>query len=193
MDLIEVSPKLVVSDVDQGLLRDVAAQNDFLNDWMAWNDANRPLVLFHSRLPLAELERALLSTTLPPADFLVGAGVFMLVRLGRWHDAEVGERSQGGPWARRQPQQLIEDILAQARLEMSAAASSQSHFPRVQSAALTASGLLVTFGLGEKARRNNSSAVISWILKQLQFEPGEVRSFTTTRHVMSRRTRLTAR
>ena len=192
MVLDEISPKLVVCDVDEGLLSDVMVQNDLLEEWTAWNDANRPLVLFHSRMPVGELERGLLSTTLPPADFLVGAGVSLLVRLGRWHDTGAGEHAQDGHWARRDPQQLIEDIMTQARFEMSVAASSQSHFPRVQSAALTASGLLVTFALGQKARRNNSSPVISWILKQLQFAPGEVRNFATAVRATPRRMRPAA-
>jgi hypothetical protein len=189
---VTVPPKLIVCDLDQGVLADVEAQSNLLESWMVWADGSRPLLLFHSRMSIDELDRDLPTTTLPPADFLVGAGVSMLARLSRWQNSGVDERPPSGPWARRAPDQLIEDILSQARLEMSIAEPSAGEFPRVQSAALTASGLLVSFGISGK-RRQNPNAVISWILKQLQFDPSEVRRFTSPIRTMRRQARLTAR
>jgi hypothetical protein len=94
---VTAPPKLMVCDLDDGILADLDLQANLLETWLTWTDANRPLLLFHSRMSIDELERDLPATTLPPADFLVGAGVSMLARLTRWHDAS--EQSKNGPWA----------------------------------------------------------------------------------------------
>jgi hypothetical protein len=189
---ITAPPKLMVCDLDDGILADLEVQANLLETWLTWSDASRPLLLFHSRMSIDELDRDLPATTLPPADFLVGAGGSMLARLSRWQNSGADERPPSGPWARRAPEQLIEDILARARLEMRVAEPPAREFPRVQSAALTASGLRVSFGIDGK-RRQNPNAVISWILKQLQFDPSEVRRFTSPIRIMPRQARMTAR
>jgi hypothetical protein len=174
------SPKLIVCDVDDSTLSDASAQNSLLETWVGWPNGDRPLILYHSTMDVGDLDRRLLATTLPPADFLLGGGASMLVRLERWRGAELEAEPKDESSSRRGPGQLIEEIMVQARQEIGRSAAPATEFPRVQSVVLTAAGLLVVFAAGEKVRRRNPNAVISWIVQQLQFEPGDVRSFAAT-------------
>lgn len=178
---VKAPPKLIVCDVDDGTLSDAAAQSSLLETWMEWPNGHRPLMLYYSTMNVGDLDRRLLATTLPPADFLLGSGASMLVRLERWRGAEFEMEPKDESRSRRGPGQLIEEIMVQARQEIGrSAAVPATEFPRVQSVVLTAAGLLVDFAADEKVRRRNPNAVISWIVKQLQFDPGDVRSFAAS-------------
>jgi hypothetical protein len=194
IDLSNV-PKLIVCDIDQGVLGNSSAESDLLENWMGWNDIDRPLLLLHSKMLLEELQRRLLATTLPPADFLIGAGTSLLVRFTQWQMPDPGHAARPGPWTDLDPHQLIEAILSQARLEMkNAEATSSDVFPNVQNASLTTSGLLVTFGAPAKAaRRRNASVALNWILGQLKFAPWEVSVFDEPGQVAARRPRMAGR
>jgi hypothetical protein len=192
---ISPPPKLIVCDLDQDVLGKRDTESDVLENWMAWNDANRPLLLLHSKMPLDELQRRLLTTTLPPADFLIGAGTSLLVRFTQWQAPAAGQAPEPGPWADLDPHQLIEAILSQARLEMkNAEAASSDAFPTVQSAALTTSGLLVTFGApARRARRRDAGIALGWILNQLKFDPGDVCIFARPGRTAAHRLRMAGR
>ena len=186
------NPKLIVCDLDQGLLDDFDAETELLEYWMAWEDLSRPLLLFHSRLSLDELQRLLPTTNLPPPNFLIGAGTSMLVRFTSWQQVHTDENRQPGRWAGLNPEQMLAVVTSRALLELgSSDADKVPRFPQLTHAALTTSGLSVAFApSGIRDRRNNSNAALSWILNHLKFDLGEIRTYACSPNPTSRVSRL---
>lgn len=177
-------PKLIVCDLDQGLLGNQDAQGELLDTWMGWEDVSRPLLLYHSDLPLEELQRSLPTTILPPVNFLIGAGISMLVRFTFWQQIHPVESQQSCQWAGLNPEQLLGVVAARALSELkSTQPDGTLAFPRVQNAVLTASGLCVTFHAAGKSRRPNASVALSWLLNQLNFDAREVRTYVPSDRV----------
>ena len=183
--------KLIVCDLDQGLLSDFDAETELLEYWMAWEDASRPLLLFHSRLSLDELQRMLPATNLPPPNFLIGGGTSMLVRFTSWQQIHAEHGQQPGRWAGLNPEQMLAVVTSRALLELgSSDAGKTSGFPQLTHAALTTSGLSVSFGSSGMDRRHSSNAALSWILNHLKFDIGEIRTYASSLNLPSRVSRL---
>lgn len=184
--------KLIVCDLDQGLLSDFDAETELLEYWMAWEDASRPLLLFHSRLSLDELQRMLPATNLPPPNFLIGAGTSMLVRFTSWQQIHSDQSEQPGRWAGLNPEQMLAVVTSRALLELgSSDANKATGFPQLTHAALTTSGLSVVFGSsGMQDRRQSSNAALSWIVNHLKFDVGEIRTYVSTSNPSWRGSRL---
>jgi hypothetical protein len=178
-------PELVVCDLDQGLLGNEAAEAELLETWMSWEDGSRPLLLFHSQLSLEKLQNALPSTSLPPVNFLVGAGTSMLVRFALWQHIYSDESRQSGKSAGLDPGQLLTVAISRALYESKfSKAAEKQEFPHVENAILTTSGLSVTFASPGRNKRANVSMALSWILKQLKFDANEVRTYASSARSM---------
>jgi hypothetical protein len=182
------TPKLIVCDLDD-LMGNRDAESDLLENWIAWEGENRPLLLFHSRLSLDELSRALPITALPPPHFLVGAGISMMVRYTFQGHTHSGNSTRDGLEER-----LLATVVSAALSEVETPEPEAAVFPRVRLAVLTTAGLSVTFGSsGKPSRRPNPSAVLSWLLHHLDFDSTEVRMHVPASETTTRRLRTMAR
>jgi len=187
-------PKLMVCDLED-LLHDRDAESDLLETWMAWDHEHRPLLLFHSRLSLEELQRSLPASVLPPADFLVGGGTSMLVRFSFWNQGPDGEIECSRSSVVSDARQLLASMATQALSNVTAhGAPVTPEFPQVETAILTTSGLSVTFGsAGSSKRPQSCSAILSWIVCQLNLEASEICTYVRQRQIRRPRLRLSTR
>jgi hypothetical protein len=171
-------PKLMVCDLDQRLLGHPDAEAELFETWMAWEDESRPLLLFHSQMPLVRLQDVLPATNLPPANFLIGAGTSMLVRFTFWQQIHSDELRQSDRWSGLDAEQLLTVVATRALSELERARDDKAGgFPKIENAVLTTSGLSVMFASSGRARRDNASVALSWLLKQLKFDAREMRTY----------------
>lgn len=171
-------PKLMVCDLDHGLLGNQDAETELFETWMAWDEESRPLLLFHSQMSLPRLQDALPATSLPPANFLLGAGTSMLVRFTFWQQIHSGAPGQPDLWSGLDAEQLLTVVATRALSELGHSKSDTTvGVARIENAVLTPSGLSVIFASSGRAKQDNASVALSWILKQLTFDAREVRAY----------------